>query len=905
MAESSDDELEADEDDSEDDKPLRRSRRNSRDQQPKRNNQKSKSNSMEEDDSENDTGNETGRRRSGRSNKYTASMRVPGESVKDLYQRDDFDDSDDEPLAKKKKAKKQASKTKQASSKSAKSSKEIAASPPKSRAQHSSHRRRSTTKSVLEYNNGGGDDDDDHSDDYEENDYSDEEEEEEEDETLKIQRILAVRSETRKKWSEICASMQSSEVTDGSRWFQPPDENEQVDEEEEERRGKIIEERFLIKWNQLSYMHVSWETHGDLMDQVENAKNYMSTFFRKQEDGFLFGQDERKDGDCFDPGLVEIERVLEVIPPEDYPVSKLPSNWMEELAITDPESEYGIVLDNKSDPKAFEEGSGRQFLIKWSSQNYSESTYEFERDIWLMDQKEILMEKLKEYYERTSRPSRKEISYARSKAEDAKRRCYLFLGDNSRLDAEEKEARVKEYQEKLTGHVFKNGGSLRDYQAEGVTWFLANYVNSRSCILADEMGLGKTLQTAAFCNLLVEKMHKRGPFLICVPLSTLTHWQREFLGWTNLNTIVYHGSAEDRKAIRENEFAYLKDRPQNAGGGINSLYLKKCAPSQKPNQAQWMATVVVTTPEMLVADDWAELSFVHWQVLVVDEAHRLKNHNSKLAMTMRKEQFKFKHKVLLTGTPIQNDVKEFWTLLNFIDPDNYDDIDDFMEEYGDMKSKDKIDMLHEQIRPYILRRLKEDVEKSVPPKEETLIEVELTHSQKQYYRALYEKNVGFLHKNKKKALDGPSLNNLAMQLRKCCNHLFLLNGVEEDMREKEIGTINEGDFVTNGSGKLVLLDKLLPRLKENGHRVLIFSQFKIMLDILEDYLECREYKFERIDGSITGQKRQSAIDRFQDPEGNGCEPPFVMLLSTRAGGVGINLTAADTCVIFDSDWNRK
>ena len=918
MAESSDDELEVDEDDSEDDKPLRRSRRNSRDQPPKRNNQKSKSNnksnsnsnsnSMEEDDSENDTGNETGRRRSGRSNKYTANMRVPGESVKDLYQDDGFDDSDDEPLTKKK-AKKQASKAKQTSSKSAKSSKELASSPPKSRAQHNSHRRRSTTKSVLEYNDGGGDndddddDDDDDSDDYEENDYSDEEEEE--DETLRIQRILAVRSETRKKWREICASMQSSEVTDGSRWFQPPDENDRVDEEEQERRDKIIEERFLVKWNQLSYMHVSWETHGDLMDQVENAKNYMSTFFRKQEDGFLFGQDERKDGDCFDPGLVEIERVLEVVSPEDYPASKLPSNWMEELAITDPESEFGIVLDNKLDPKAFEEGSGRQFLIKWSSQNYSESTYEFERDIWLMDQKELLMEKLKEYYERTSRPSRKDISYARSEAEDAKRRCYLFLGDNSRLDAEEKQARVKEYQEKLTEHVFKNGGCLRDYQAEGVTWFLANYVNSRSCILADEMGLGKTLQTAAFCNLLVEKMHKRGPFLICVPLSTLTHWQREFLGWTNLNTIVYHGSAEDRKAIRENEFAYLKDRPQNAGGGINSLYLKKCAPAQKPNQAQWMATVVVTTPEMLVADDWAELSFVHWQVLVVDEAHRLKNHNSKLAMTMRKEQFKFKHKVLLTGTPIQNDVKEFWTLLNFIDPDNYDDIDDFMEEYGDMKSKDKIDMLHEQIRPYILRRLKEDVEKSVPPKEETLIEVELTLSQKQYYRALYEKNVGFLHKNKKKALDGPSLNNLAMQLRKCCNHLFLLNGVEGDMREKETGTINEGDFVTNGSGKLVLLDKLLPRLKETGHRILIFSQFKIMLDILEDYLECREYKFERIDGSITGQKRQSAIDRFQDSEGNGCEPPFVMLLSTRAGGVGINLTAADTCVIFDSDWNRK
>ena len=121
-----------------------------------------------------------------------------------------------------------------------------------------------------------------------------------------------------------------------------------------------------------------------------------------------------------------------------------------------------------------------------------------------------------------------------------------------------------------------------------------------------------------------------------------------------------------------------------------------------------------------------------------------------------------------------------------------------------------------------------------------------------------------------------------MQLRKCCNHLFLLNGVEEDLREKEPENMNEGDFVTKASGKLVLLDKLLPRLKQDGHRILLFSQFKIMLDILEDYLDARDFSFERIDGSITGHKRQSAIDRFQDQ--NSKNPPFVMLLSTRAGG---------------------
>lgn len=243
--------------------------------------------------------------------------------------------------------------------------------------------------------------------------------------------------------------------------------------------------------------------------------------------------------------------------------------------------------------------------------------------------------------------------------------------------------------------------------------------------------------------------------------------------------------------------------------------------------------------------------------------------------------------------------------MNFIDPKKFNDQEDFLEKFGDIKSKDCIDELHNTIRPYILRRLKEDVEKSVPPKEETLIEVELTVLQKQYYRALYEKNVKFLHKNKKKALDGPSLSNLAMQLRKCCNHLFLLNGVEEEVRgqQPQDSVMAEADFLSKGSGKFILLDKLLPRLKENGHRILLFSQFKIMLDILEDYLMARSMKFERIDGSITGPKRQQAIDRFQDPASK--DPPFVMLLSTRAGGVGINLTSADTCIIFDSDWNPQ
>ena len=376
-------------------------------------------------------------------------------------------------------------------------------------------------------------------------------------------------------------------------------------------------------------------------------------------------------------------------------------------------------------------------------------------------------------------------------------------------------------------------------------------------------------------------LHSQGPFLIVAPLSTIPHWQREFTGWTDFNTIVYHGSAKERELIRELEFAFECDRPEEIG--MNQRYLKKCHRKNAPEWMRtWMTQVVITTPEMLVKKDFSELSDVRWDLLVVDEAHQLfKDRTSKLALSIRDDNFQFNHTLLLTGTPIQKNMNELWTLLNLTDPKTFNDCDNFMDQYGNMKSKDKVDVLHDVIRPYILRRLKEDVEKSVPPKEETLIEIELTTIQKQYYRALYEKNIHFLHKKVKKPLDGPSINNLSMQLRKCCNHPYLLRGVEEIHTSREA----EADALVKSSGKLILLDKLLPKLKAGGHRVLIFSQFKIMLDIIEDYLALRTFKFERIDGSITGKKRQMAIDRFQTIE--NMDSSFIMLLSTRAGGVGM------------------
>jgi len=734
----------------------------------------------------------------------------------------------------------------------------------------------------------------DNNDDDDDDDSSEVDEDFESEEELKVGRIVASKTETLKKWNEICKAINTSEIEEGSRWFQASD----ASKKDNEGDSNIYEERFLIKWDDLSYLHCSWETERDLLDQIERANTMIKTFFKKAINGYYYAVDERGDGEFFDPGLTQIERILELADSENENTSI--SNTSDK---TSSKEKHGIIMDTKHPD--YQSGTGRQFLVKWAGADYVAAKFEFERDLLLNDIE--YEDHLESFMQRNKKPSNTETKKLHSSSDQSFRKLYKVFGEKFRMKGDEKEKKIKDFQEKLMSNVFKNGGSLRDYQVEGISWLLSNYLNKRNSILADEMGLGKTIQTVVYINSVANTLHKRGPFLVVAPLSTIAHWYREFTGWTNLNTIVYHGSAKNREHIREFEFAFEKDRPRCVGH--NQSFLKKCHRHNALKwEKTWMVDVVITTPELLVADDYAELSYVPWEVLVVDEAHRMKNNTSRFASNLREGRFKFGRSLLLTGTPIQNNMNELWALLNFIDSETFESVDKFLESYGTITEKEQMDDLHESIRPYMLRRLKEDVEKSVPPKEETVVEVELTILQKQYYRALYEKNVQFLHRNHRKALDGPSINNLAMQLRKCCNHPYLLRGVELEVRTKENqangGVEDEADFLVRASGKLVFLDKLLPWLRDDGHRVLIFSQFKIMLDILEDYLNLRQFKYERIDGSITGHKRQNAIDRFQS-KGDPKNLPFVMMLSTRAGGVGINLTAADTVVIFDSDWNPQ
>jgi len=408
-------------------------------------------------------------------------------------------------------------------------------------------------------------------------------------------------------------------------------------------------------------------------------------------------------------------------------------------------------------------------------------------------------------------------------------------------------------------------GKLREYQIQGLNWLIQLYENSLSGILADEMGLGKTLQTISFLGYLRYNRGVDGPFIIIVPKSTLDNWRREFEKWTpDVNVCVLQGDKEERNKL-------IKDTILEA-----------------------KFDVLVTSFEMVIREKSA-LKKIAWQYIVVDEAHRIKNEESALSQIIRL--FYSKHRLLITGTPLQNNLHELWALLNFILPDVFGDSEIFDQWFENQEDDQDlvVQQLHKVLSPFLLRRVKADVEKSLLPKKEINLYVGMSDMQIRWYQKLLEKDIDAVNGVVGKREGKTRLLNIVMQLRKCCNHPYLFEGAEPGP------PYTTDEHLVFNSGKMVILDKLLKKMKEQGSRVLIFSQMSRVLDILEDYCYFRDYEYCRIDGSTAHEDRIQAIDEYNKPDSD----KFVFLLTTRAGGLGINLTSADIVVLYDSDWNPQ
>ncbi|TMS18366.1 Chromodomain-helicase-DNA-binding protein 4 [Larimichthys crocea] len=511
------------------------------------------------------------------------------------------------------------------------------------------------------------------------------------------------------------------------------------------------------------------------------------------------------------------------------------------------------------------------YLIKWRELAYDQATWEAED----MDVPEFDIYKVQYWNHRElmmgeeGRPGKKIKVKGRVKRPDRP-------PENPVVDPTIKFERQPEY-------LDSTGGTLHPYQLEGLNWLRFSWAQGTDTILADEMGLGKTVQTAVFLYSLYKEGHSKGPFLVSAPLSTIINWEREFEMWApDMYVVTYVGDKDSRAVIRENEFSF-EDNAIRGG--------KKASRMKKDSSIKFH---VLLTSYELITIDMAILGSIDWACLVVDEAHRLKNNQSKFFRVLNN--YPLQHKLLLTGTPLQNNLEELFHLLNFLTPERFSKLEIFLEEFADIAKEDQIKKLHDMLGPHMLRRLKADVFKHMPSKTELIVRVELSPMQKKYYKFILTKNFEAL--NTKGGGNQVSLLNVVMDLKKCCNHPYLFPAAAIEAPKMPNG-MYDGSALTKAAGKLLLLQKMMRKLKDGGHRVLIFSQMTKMLDLLEDFLENEGYKYERIDGGITGGMRQEAIDRFNAP---GAQQ-FAFLLSTRAGGLGINLATADTVIIYDSDWN--
>ncbi|KAG5483190.1 hypothetical protein CUR178_04768 [Leishmania enriettii] len=481
---------------------------------------------------------------------------------------------------------------------------------------------------------------------------------------------------------------------------------------------------------------------------------------------------------------------------------------------------------------------------------------------------------------------------------------------------------------------------LLDYQQEGLLWLLALHSRRSGGILGDEMGLGKTIQVAAMINALHHSCMLRGPVLIVAPMTVLRQWLAELHRWAPyVRACVMHDSSGS-DATRESLLQSVQGTP----------------------------AVVITTYAAMRAH-CGLLQRTGFQYVILDEGHKISNPEA--AATLAAKSFTTPHRLILSGSPIQNSLKELWCLFDFVRPGLLGTMNRFIEEFEMPIAQSRnvrasplalatavecAKTLQAHIAPYLLRRLKRQVNTSLPPKYERVLRVPLTDEQlDQYLRVLcspavqrlfaqtvmYGSRYGGLDRDGRDSagslhVAGPRANmasrrnnsglrlesfRLMNQLRQICNHADIYavqRGADEEDRmllgrrgaaaELSSGSVRRPgqhrSFRSNnpvnllGSGKLNALLMMLKEWQAFGHRVLVFSQTRMMLDIIENMCEQQAYSYIRMDGATNGHHRQELMDRFNEDDSI-----FVALLTTRVGGIGVNLIGADRVVIFDPDWN--
>ncbi|KAM9800390.1 chromodomain-helicase-DNA-binding protein 5 isoform 1-T1 [Syngnathus typhle] len=613
------------------------------------------------------------------------------------------------------------------------------------------------------------------------------------------------------------------------------------------------EREFLVKWAGLSYWHCSWVSEL----QLELYHTVMYRNYQRKND-----MDEPPP---YDYGSGEEERNSEKRKSKDPQYAAMEERFYR----------YGIkpewMVIHRVLNHSFDKDGDVHYLIKWRDLPYDQCTWEVDD----FDVPEYNSHKVS-YWDHREQILGEDQRPAKAMTQRDERPKREIPPDAPIIDPTIKF-------EHQPWYINATGGTLHPYQLEGLNWLRFSWAQGTDTILADEMGLGKTVQTIVFLYSLYKEGHSKGPFLVSAPLSTIINWEREFEMWApDFYVVTYTGDKDSRAIIRENEFTFEDSAVKL---GRKAFRMKKDTPIK--------FHVLLTSYELITIDQ-AILGSITWACLVVDEAHRLKNNQSKFFRILNG--YKIYYKLLLTGTPLQNNLEELFHLLNFLTPERFNNLEGFLEEFADISKEDQIKKLHDLLGPHMLRRLKADVFKNMPAKTELIVRVELSPMQKKYYKFILTRNFEAL--NSKGGGNQVSLLNIMMDLKKCCNHPYLFPVAAVEAPVLPNGSY-DGNQLVKSSGKLTLLQKMLKKLKDEGHRVLIFSQMTKMLDLLEDFLEFEGYKYERIDGGITGGLRQEAIDRFNAP---GAQQ-FCFLLSTRAGGLGINLASADTVIIYDSDWN--